>query len=110
MLLSKEDDITPKLIFDAAIKGNSIADRVINQYIEYLSEGLANMLSVFQPEVVAIGGGISNQGENLLKLLAPAMKGKVFGEKYVETSKIKLAEAGADAGIIGAAMLMMNPV
>ena len=92
-------------VFDLAQTGNLIAAEVLDSYFDYLSTGIANLINIFQPEMIAIGGGIAEQGESLLE---PLMK-KVEDKRYTKYSKnqtvITVATLGNNAGIIGAASL-----
>lgn len=94
-----------KTAFDAREKGDAVAIGVIDAYIEYLAVGLANMVNALQPEVIAIGGGISHQGDWLIERLQHKVDVKVFGRFGDKQTKIVRASLGNDAGIIGAAML-----
>ncbi len=89
--------------FDAMRKGDKTGTDVVNQYIEYLSIGIYNMVNIFQPEVVCIGGGISKEGDTLLTPIRKFVTDNCFA--HGEGTEIKIAELGNDAGIIGAALL-----
>lgn len=90
--------------FTAARKGDVAATQVITDYIGYLAIGIANIINVFQPAVVCIGGGISGQGEELMQPLREKLKYISFGTKDMRT-KVVVAQFQNDAGIIGAALL-----
>ena len=94
-----------KMVWDAKEAGDETAQKVIDQYVENLSEGLANIINSFRPEIIAIGGGVCRQGDNLLNPLKDALKGKIYGGDLTESSRIEIAKLGNDAGIIGAAFL-----
>ncbi|NLJ87943.1 MAG: ROK family protein [Epulopiscium sp.] len=96
--------INAKTPFDAAQNGDKVASEVIDNYFKYLGAGIVNMVNILQPEVVIIGGGISGQGEYLLKPLRDILDRDAYGLGPAKT-KLKVAELGNDAGIIGAAML-----
>lgn len=86
--------------------GDYTGTRVVEQYIRYLAEGIANIIVVLQPEKIVIGGGISKEGETLLKPLREAVKESLYYKKdNVPQAEIVAAELGNDAGIVGAAML-----
>ena len=72
------DKIDAKTVFDAAKLGDETAIKVVDRYIDILAEGLANIVNIFQPDVIAIGGGVSKRGENLLAPLREKMKGRTF--------------------------------
>ena len=61
--------VNGKTAFDAAAAGDNDAQEVLDTYFGYLATGLVNIINIFQPDVLCIGGGISNQGENLLRPL-----------------------------------------
>jgi len=92
--------------FDAKAAGDHTADEVVQQYIHYLAIGVANIINCFYPQVIALSGGIANQGETLLKPLREAVKPRVFGGRYIRRpTEIIRCVLGYRAGIIGAAML-----
>ncbi len=95
--------LSGKTAFAAAKLGDEAAREVVGMYVEYLACGLTNIINIFQPEVLSIGGGISGEGEYLLE---PVRRIVEF-EQYTSSSPIKtrlcIATAGNDAGIIGAA-------
>ena len=64
--------------FDAAKQGDKVAAAVVDKYLDYLAVGIGNIINIFQPEVIVIGGGVSKEGDNLL---AP-LKAKVARESY----------------------------
>lgn len=79
MLKSCDGDInkvTGKTAFDAVLAGDANAKTVIDEYIGYLACGLVNIINIFQPDILCIGGGISNQGENLLAPLRTIVERK----------------------------------
>lgn len=99
--------INSKHPFIAARNGDSAARYVVSQYIEYLAEGLANVANVFMPDVIAIGGGISNEGSYLIDPTAELVK-KMMYSKNESNCIIKKAALGNNAGIIGAALLPLS--
>ena len=99
------DKVEAKTAFDAMDKGDETAAKVIDRYISYVAAGVGSMMTLFRPEVVIVGGGVSNAGEKLLKPLSQKTDGMTFTRNQAENPPIVLAELGNDAGIIGAAML-----
>lgn len=97
-------------IFEAAEQGDITAQEVLNQYEEYLSAGIANLINIFRPEVVILGGGVSAQGENLTRVLQEKVDNMCFGGAYGEIPPIVTSVLGNDAGIIGASYLCMSKV
>lgn len=96
--------VNGRTAFDAMRAGDAAAKEVVDNYVEYVACGVADMINIFQPEVLCIGGGISNEGESLLAPVRAAVEGQCFnvGEKK---TFITTAQLGNDAGIIGAAYL-----
>ncbi|MBQ9914979.1 MAG: ROK family protein, partial [Clostridia bacterium] len=99
------DNVNGKTAFDAAKQGDEAGLRVVKNYIEYLGIGIVNIINVFQPEAVVIGGGICKEGEYLLAPLREYVSRYIYTPDDVPTAKLTTAKLGNDAGIIGAAML-----
>lgn len=97
--------ITAKTPFDAAKQGDPVANKVVRDYIGYLSEGLINIINIFQPEVLIVGGGVSKQGEYLINLLLERINQDTYSREEIPKTKLRTALLGNDAGIIGAALL-----
>ncbi|HOQ37627.1 MAG TPA: ROK family protein [Acetivibrio sp.] len=97
--------IDAKTAFDAAKQGDKTGELVVGQYIKYISEGLINMINIFMPEVLVIGGGVCKEGEYLLKPLRELIKQGVYSKEDIPQTQLKTAQMGNDAGIVGAAML-----
>ncbi len=96
-----------RIAFEAAARGDKAAMGVVARYIEHLALGLMNVIKIFQPEVIVIGGGISHAGEQLLTPLTERVTQLSYRD-YVPTEKrtrIVAAQLGNDAGIVGAALL-----
>lgn len=88
--------------FAAAEAGDAAGREVVKNYVMYLSEGILNLANIFRPEAVIIGGGVSGQGENLLRPVR-----RYVGERlYIDCERIPFAivraALGNDAGIWGA--------
>ena len=91
--------------FDAMRAGDEAGTQVVENYIRYVAIGTINVINIFQPEMICFGGGISNEGENLL---APIRRyvDKFHYSRYSDTqTEICKAKLGNDAGIIGAALV-----
>ncbi|MCR5674543.1 MAG: ROK family glucokinase [Lachnospiraceae bacterium] len=101
-------EFTCKDIFDAAAAGDAPAKKATERYGEYLGKGLAICASVLNPEAIVLGGGVTKAGEILFDLLKPSFAKCVFpGCANVEW---KLATLGNQAGIVGAAKLILDQV
>ncbi len=91
--------------FNAMRAGDAAGTAVVQQYIAYVACGVTNMINIFQPEVVCIGGGISKEGETLLAPLRKYVESERYSRYSRLQSKVCVATLGNDAGIIGAACL-----
>jgi len=90
--------------FQAQRQGDIAATQVVDDFIDYLAIGIANIINMFQSEVVCVGGGISGEGENLMRPLRDKLKYISFGTNDSRT-KVVAAQFRNDAGIIGAGLL-----
>lgn len=97
------DRVSGRTSFNAARQGDKAAQMVVDQYIEYVADGLVSVVNVFQPNTVVIGGGISREGDYLLNPIREYVK-KYDYNKYMARTQIKTATLFNDAGIIGAAL------
>jgi len=97
--------VNGRTAFDAMKCGDSAAKKVVDEYITYLACGCTNLINIFQPDVLIIGGGVSKEGETLLKPLRAIISKESFDRNPDNATKILAASLGNDAGIIGAAML-----
>ncbi len=104
--MNKEGKVSGRTAFNAAKEGDQSGQKVVDMYIKYLACGLANMINIFDPEILCIGGGICNEGDNLLVPLKKEVRKDVYGADTKKVfTEIKIAELGNNAGIIGAAAL-----
>ena len=101
----KDGKVSARTAFNAMKKGDKEALGIVNSYIEYLAIGITNMINIFQPEVLSIGGGICNEKENLTVPLIKLVQTEQYTRMNKNKTKIVTAALGNDAGIIGAAGL-----
>ena len=101
----KEGKVSARTAFNAADSGDVYGKELVKDYIEYLAIGITNMVNIFQPEVVCIGGGVSAQGDSLLLPLIDIVNVEQYTRDNPNKSKIVIATLGNDAGIVGAAGL-----
>lgn len=106
-LVAEKGKVNGRTAFDGKRLGDAAASEVVDEYIKYLASGIASMINIFQPEVLSIGGGISNEGQYLLDLVIPCVRKQQYGTGLVPMTDIRIAELRNDAGIIGAAVLGM---
>jgi glucokinase len=98
------DKINAKTAFEVQKIGDETADRVISEYLDYLADGVMNIINMLFPEVVVIGGGLGNEGENLFAPLRQRLEKMEYTNDVTHT-RITGALMGNKAGMIGAAML-----
>lgn len=103
--LAEHGKVSGRTAFDCARKGDAAASSVVDTYIEYVACGIGGFINVFRPEIVLIGGGISNEGDFLIRPLNDKIKRYVFSHDIIGVPRIAAATLGNDAGIIGAAHL-----
>ncbi len=102
----RDGEVTAKAVWDAVKAKDELAIEVAERFGAYLGNGLAVIASVMNPEAFVIGGGVSKAGEILIDYMKPNYEKNVFhGCKDV---KFALATLGNDAGIYGAAKLILD--
>lgn len=99
------DNANGKTAFDAMRKDDAVGKAVIDEYIQYLALGVVNLINVFQPEVLSIGGGISKEGDTLIEPIKEIAEREQYSRHCDKKTIIKTAALSNDAGIIGAASL-----
>lgn len=104
-LLNEVETVSGRTACDLMRRGDAAAKEVYDQYIAYLASGLTTIINIFQPEVISLGGGVSNEGQSLIDDLLPIIRKEQYGGGVVAMTEIRIAKLGNDAGIIGAAML-----
>lgn len=101
-------EVSAKTVFDAVKARDPLAVEVAEKFGKYLGDGLASIACVVNPEAIVIGGGVSKAGEILIDYIRPHYEKNVFhGSRQV---KFSLATLGNDAGIYGAAKLVLDAV
>ena len=103
--LLREGELSAKAVFDALKEGDQVAGEIVEEFASYLGHGLANIAAVTDPSVIVIGGGVSKAGSILLGYIEKYFQEKAFFAN--KDTKFVLAELGNDAGICGAAKLIL---
>lgn len=103
--LLREGEVSAKAVFDALKEGDAVAEEIVEEFGQYLGHAMANVAVIVDPSVIVIGGGVSKAGEILLKYVEKSFKEREF---FANTgTKFVLATLGNDAGICGAAKLIL---
>lgn len=95
---------TAKEIFDAARLGGETERGIVEEFVGYLSDGIADIVNVLRPRIVVIGGGLSGAADVFMENLSRSVNEKIYGGKFLPV-KLAAAKLGNDAGMIGATLL-----
>ena len=98
--------MSPQEIFEGASLGDGALKEVADIYIRRLGIGMVNIVNIFRPQLVLLGGELSTLGAALTKPLYEIMRKGCFGGELSELPEIEFAALGDEAGIIGAASLI----
>lgn len=102
----RQGEVSAKTVFDAVKAGDELAIEIAQQFGDYLGKGLAVIAGVINPEVFVIGGGVSKAGEVLFEYIRPSFDKTVF--HGCKETLFALATLGNDAGIYGAAKMVLD--
>ena len=94
--------------FECAKAGDAAAAAVVDAYLFHLSEGLLNFCNIFRPEVIILGGGVCAQGKYLTDRLDALLAAAKYGYEGSPRVRLEIASLGNDAGVIGAASLLIG--
>ena len=101
------DKVNGKTAFDYAAC-DPYAKAVVDSYIQHLACGITNVANIFRPETVLLGGGVSEQGEELTRPLQKILDEEIFAGDLGPQVKVLVAKLGNSAGLLGAAALLMD--
>lgn len=103
----EQGKVSGRTAFTAYKKGDKAATEVVKNYVKYVATGLITLINIFRPEIVILGGGISNEGEYFIKMVEDYVKAHSFGKEFNKLCRIVKASLGNEAGILGAGTLAM---
>ena len=112
MRMAKEatgEDLGGKEIFDREKSGDPLMKKVVSEWVDYFTDGLSTIIYIFNPPLVVIGGGVTKQGDYLLSKFNESLSTKL-GVNFRKDLKIKFAELGNNAGMLGATYLLLKKV
>lgn len=95
------DKVTCNMVFEAAKSGDSLALRLVEETGRYLGTGIANLLNIFNPDTVVIGGGVIQSGDALLAPIQAEVRRRAF-PPIVDACRIVIGELPISAGVVGA--------
>jgi len=96
------EQVTAETIHAAALDGDTLAKELVERTGYYLGVGFTNLVNIFNPEIIAIGGGVSKMGDMLLTPALRELKSRAFTVSY-EAVRIVPAALGRNSGVLGAA-------
>ncbi len=99
--------VTAEIVFEVAERGDPAAAELIRQTGRYLGIGLANLVNIFNPELIIIGGGLSNMGDRLLQPARDTVRERAY---QISSDAVRIVPAAlrGDSGIIGAAAWVLH--
>lgn len=101
MVDSQLDKITAEVVYDAAKKGDGLANEIVRDTARYLGAGIATLLNVINPDIVVVAGGVTRAGEALFGPLRTEVRRRAFSHA-VKAARIVPAELPGTAGVVGA--------
>jgi predicted NBD/HSP70 family sugar kinase len=101
------EHMTPEMILQAAEEGDPPAQRIVEEEARYLGIALANLINLFNPEMIVLGGPVGRAGRPLLKPLRAEVRQRAMSHPQAAV-RIETSTLGPDAGAIGAAVLVLQ--
>ena len=101
MVEGRFEDITAQIVYDAAAAGDAIANEIVRDTARYLGAGVANLLNIFNPDIVVIAGGVTAAGDALFVPLRAEVRRRAF-TPAVQAVRIIAGELPGTAGVVGA--------
>lgn len=108
-MINSGEEVTSKVVFFLADNGDIFANQVVDHVCYYLGLALANVGNTLNPDNIVIGGGVSNAGNTLLQPTTKYFQENAF-RPVRDSTKIRLAQLGNDAGVIGAGSLALRNI
>jgi glucokinase len=99
--------ISAKVVAQAADDGDIEAQEILQEALGYLGVGVANLVNLFNPEIIVIGGGLTNMGERLFETVRRVIDRRAFPIS-AHTVRVRPAQLGSDVGLLGAAAVAMT--
>ncbi len=108
--IKDDENIDGRTVFEYAKAGDKEAKRVRDEWIDEVADGVVNVINMFQPDVLLIGGAISKEGDTLMLPIREKVKNCEYTRNLpnIKKTKVMASTIGGNAGIIGAALLWKN--
>ncbi len=101
MVNGRFDDITAQIVYDAASEGDQVANEIVRDTARYLGAGIANLLNIFNPDIVVVAGGVTAAGDALFVPLRAEVRRRAFSPA-VRAVRIVAGQLPGTAGVVGA--------
>lgn len=98
-----------KEIFKLEKAGDKEIVKIVETWIDYLTDGLSTLAYIFNPSLIVLGGGVTKQGDYLLNRIKESLDKKI-GENYRKNLTIRFAKLGNNAGMLGAEYLLLKKI
>lgn len=99
-------NVTGRTVFEERLKGNKLADEVLYNWLSYVAEGICDMVNIFQPDEIVIGGGVSYEGDIILEPVKKFVEENSMTDTADEKRpRIRISRLFNDAGVVGASFL-----
>lgn len=105
--LKKYDNPTGKEVFEEAANGDRVAKEILDNALSYLGITVANAASIFDPDMIVVGGGVASNWDVVSEKIAEEMKNRCL-KIIADNCKIEKAQLGAKAGVLGAAAIAIT--
>jgi glucokinase len=105
----KAEELTSKGVFEAARSGDRVAQKIFHEMGRYLGLGLVNLINLFNPEKIVIGGKVSRAWDSFIKATMGVVMERAMGG-FREKVKIVRAKCGDNAGILGTAYVSLKSI
>ncbi len=102
-------ELNGKEIFELEKSGDNVIREIVDGWVDYFTDGLSTITYIFNPHLIVVGGGVTKQGDYLLSRIWKSLNTKL-GENYKKNLKIKFAELGNNAGMLGAEYLLLKKI
>lgn len=99
------EKIEAKTVFDGAAAGDRVCTELLDTYTTLLADGITNIINIFQPAILCIGGGVSRAGDAMLIPVREKVAERIYSKNSRRNTTIELAKLDNDAGVLGAALL-----
>ena len=98
-----------KEIFELEKAGDKEIVKIVETWIDYLTDGLSTLAYIFNPSLIVLGGGVTKQGDYLLNRIKESLDKKI-GENYRKNLSVRFAQLGNNAGMLGAEYLLLKKI